>query len=559
MKIASRVLFASISIFITLTTLAACSILPSIPAYTSVNKDRGPRPQGRDTRPITEVVRAEFEPSRNVNPSAGASLPFVGIAVSGGGSRAATFATAVFHELDRLGFLSHVTAISSVSGGSLPATYFALNGENIKSEEDWESFHDLMRTSFRSKWLGHYIRPDNLLLNLVTDLDRSDVMAEVFDDVLFKNKTYADLGQGGKRRPTLLINATQIGTSEARRFTFTGTNFMAYTDSELASFPLSRAVMASAAFPGVFNAVTLKNYNTGPPRSTPWPQTYVHLIDGGPADNMGVDALFAAARAHRGTAPISNFSCFMFIVDAYPPNNDSSSLRRDLRSGFTDYIVDSNFIDSVDALLVRRRETTLRDLGFRAEIRGSADNSFSDPAWPKRTTQLTDGFYVGEEKLSRYVIPYQRVLSVPLGTSKEARGLSNAQCLVWHIGMSEIGSVAYSPEDIPPVPDPMGETRHPALVFRQRLWHLTNKIKTDFNLVGPDRCSPKTLQSALRDSAYVLTNEDDTSRKAACVWFQGKFKDSPFSCSDRVVPLRQGTLPLSVEGERPNIKLQCEE
>ena len=147
MKIVSFwLLFVPTSLFITLTTLAACGILPSIPAYTSINTDRG-----LDTRPFVEVVRAEFAPSRGTTQTAEASSPFVGIAVSGGGSRAAAFATAVFHELDRLGFLSHVTTISSVSGGSLPATYFALNGENIKSEEDWESFHDLMGSQKRGR------------------------------------------------------------------------------------------------------------------------------------------------------------------------------------------------------------------------------------------------------------------------------------------------------------------------------------------------------------------------------------------------------------------------
>ena len=534
--------------------LVGCGFIPSIPAYTSDNESRGPRPEGRDLRPRINVDRAELEPTTN----SAVSDPFVGVAISGGGSRAAAFATGVLHELDKMGFLNHVTAISSVSGGGLPAAYFALNGEQIKTEGDWEHFHALMRTSFRSKWLWRYLRPDNLLLNLVTDYDRSNTMSEVFDDVLFHSKTFGDLGKKGQRRPTLLINATELGLSEARPFTFTGQNFTAALDSNLHTYPLSRAVVASAAFPGVFNAVTLRSYVTNPLRKEPLPTSYVHLIDGGASDNLGVETLLAAARAHRGTQVRSNFACFLFVIDAYPPNSSPViRSRRDTRDGPLDYLVDSNFIDAFDALLARRRETTLRGLGFNIEIRGAADSPYFDPAWPSRTYNLRRGFYAGEEQLSRYVLPYQRVIDVPLGRSSEASDLENASCRVWHIGMSEVASTPYSSQDIPPMAGPLGEARHPVLVYRQRLWHISSRIKTDFNLKGPEGCTPDTLQSALRDSAYILTNEDDASRESACDWFKATFPSSNFSCGTRTIPLRNRDLKLSVVGTHPSVTVRC--
>src|SRR5204863_4300210 len=49
---------------------------------------------------------------------------FVGIAISGGGSRSANYSAAVMFELQRLGLLEKVDAISSVSGGSLTAAYY---------------------------------------------------------------------------------------------------------------------------------------------------------------------------------------------------------------------------------------------------------------------------------------------------------------------------------------------------------------------------------------------------------------------------------------------------
>src|SRR5574341_2681559 len=52
---------------------------------------------------------------------------FVGIALAGGGSRAANFSAAVLYELGALGVLpQHVTALSSVSGSSITAAYYGL-------------------------------------------------------------------------------------------------------------------------------------------------------------------------------------------------------------------------------------------------------------------------------------------------------------------------------------------------------------------------------------------------------------------------------------------------
>jgi hypothetical protein len=51
---------------------------------------------------------------------------FIGLAISGGGSRAANFSAAALLALDRLGFLEQVNTISSVSGGSLTTGYYGL-------------------------------------------------------------------------------------------------------------------------------------------------------------------------------------------------------------------------------------------------------------------------------------------------------------------------------------------------------------------------------------------------------------------------------------------------
>src|SRR2546425_11108698 len=52
---------------------------------------------------------------------------FVGLSISGGGSRSSVFAAACMFQLQQLGLLQKVDYISTVSGGSLAAAYYCLN------------------------------------------------------------------------------------------------------------------------------------------------------------------------------------------------------------------------------------------------------------------------------------------------------------------------------------------------------------------------------------------------------------------------------------------------
>lgn len=61
---------------------------------------------------------------------------FVGLALSGGGSRSVVFGAAVLKELDRVGILRQVDVLSAVSGGALPAAYYALEGYRAISFAD---------------------------------------------------------------------------------------------------------------------------------------------------------------------------------------------------------------------------------------------------------------------------------------------------------------------------------------------------------------------------------------------------------------------------------------
>src|ERR671912_246066 len=86
--------------------LAGCTVVSGQPGVSYRNEPD----TGRSfVRPATPVPRAATEWVAD-------KPQFVGLAMSGGGSRSANFGMAALTELDNLGVLQHVDAISAVSG-----------------------------------------------------------------------------------------------------------------------------------------------------------------------------------------------------------------------------------------------------------------------------------------------------------------------------------------------------------------------------------------------------------------------------------------------------------
>ena len=174
------------------------------------------------------------------------TAPFIGVAISGGGSRAANFGAAVLQYLDELGILQHVTAISSVSGGSLAAAYYVLKRPHSTSE--WSEFRERMRTNFIEEWARRiFLSPANWLRFLLTDYSRTDVLASVFDDKLFGRAKFSQLTNDS---PRLFINATSLSQG-GEQVTFTN-QYFSFLKSRSDSYPISYGVTASGVFPGVF-------------------------------------------------------------------------------------------------------------------------------------------------------------------------------------------------------------------------------------------------------------------------------------------------------------------
>lgn len=279
---------------------------------------------------------------------------FVGLTISGGGSRAANFGAAVMVELDRRGLLAQVDVISGVSGGTLPATYYPLLAKR-GAPFDEATVKAAMGADFQGIWLWRWLLPHNIFRYWLSDFTRSDIMVQVFNSKLYHEATFGDL----PLHPKLLLNATT--RNDHTRFTFTDESFQRI-HSTLAHYHVANAVNASSAFPGAFNDVTLEQYGMNEPR-------YLHLYDGGPMDNLGVQAMTEyLQRAVSGRALDGLFpeGCVIFVVDA-TPDTDNEGLA-DMQSSRTmlDYFVNTNALDSVDAMLTASRTMLLKGMGFEA-------------------------------------------------------------------------------------------------------------------------------------------------------------------------------------------------
>lgn len=287
---------------------------------------------------------------------------------SGGGTRAAALSYGVLETLADVRLpaamgsgrlLDEVDAISSVSGGSFTAAYYGLFGDRIF--EDFEE--KCLRRNLESGLVGLLFTPTNWIRLPSPWFGRGDVAADYYDRILFEGATFDDLWAAGG--PHIQIQATDI--AQGTTFSFTPEQFELIC-TDLASFPVARAVAASSSFPVAFTPITIKNhaglcesqrakqlratlaepnlsrrryYNAHArlPYLDREARPFIHLMDGGIADNLGLRAPLDLAllegggrrRAERvGLDKVRRFA--IVVVNAQQPNMKAWS-RRDAAPG----------------------------------------------------------------------------------------------------------------------------------------------------------------------------------------------------------------------------------
>jgi len=267
---------------------------------------------------------------RNLTNTGNSDSLQVFLAFSGGGTRAAALSYGVPEELARTQIvwegqhrrlLDEVDYISAVSGGSFTAAYYALYGDQIF--DDFEN--KFLTQNIQGQLIWRMCSPVNWARMASPYFNRSDMAAEFYDRHLFGGKTYGDLLQRN-RRPFLSLNATDMSLGAS--FQFTQEQFD-YLCSEISPFPVARAVAASAAFPILLSPITVNNYAGScgcvePAWMTAAPtnrqersrralkarelksyqnsaqRPYLHLLDGGLTDNLGLRGPIEAVAVKGG-------------------------------------------------------------------------------------------------------------------------------------------------------------------------------------------------------------------------------------------------------------------
>ena len=321
----------------------------------------------------------------------------VGLAISGGGSRAATFAAGALEALAAIrvnqggqphSVLETVTHMSSVSGGSLATAYYALK-KPLKSEpvigpeglspvyeRFFSAFKADMQLNFQRKALVRQL----LKFRAFNPTKSAYSFAEVWDDHFFHEATLSDLyerEQGGDA-PQVVFNGTIYNSGrrlvlttlppqdfsyefakelrenlleKGERFTPEGrasfdrslmrakNQFIPQTFEQLGAdhryLPVSLAVATSASFPPVVGPVTYHAEGAG---------TYTHVGDGGLFDNLGTESLTTLFlnKVHLGRA--TGKRALILVIDASFPFEEGNAYLDLKKKGYGVFVDDPSRI-----------------------------------------------------------------------------------------------------------------------------------------------------------------------------------------------------------------------
>jgi NTE family protein len=232
---------------------------------------------------------------------AGVNMPFgsegvepgIGLALSGGGFRAALFHTGTFWRLIELGILPGLTRISSVSGGSIFSGVLACAWQRIVSSpsplDAYTKFVVEPVRQFCTQQIDTFAIGEGLLGIFGTAAEHIETKYSQIMPLSLNELPDA---------PLFVFDSTNLQTG--RNFRFSKAYMGDYRLGLIRNptLPVARAVAASSAFPpflspvvlenpGVFEAVTGADLNTNPSYTQK-----IYLADGGVYDNLGLETVW---------------------------------------------------------------------------------------------------------------------------------------------------------------------------------------------------------------------------------------------------------------------------
>ena len=373
----------------------------------------------------------------------------IGLAVSGGGSRAALFAAGAFEALgkirtgpDQRSVLEQVSYISSVSGGSMASSYFVarkpgktvpvLTPEGAVTKE-YQDFFQHFKEDMKFDLEGLILRRQLFRLRWINPAWTAWSLAELLDESYLTGMTFKELGireaQGDS--PRLLVNTTLYNNgrrfvvstlpreaseydvfldlnriSGARKLDEEGEQLLRSRweslrsvtpeDIKLDTCPVrvAAAVVGSMSFPPVVGPISFRVKGQ---------DKYWHVGDGGLSDNTGAESLLMVflkklqERKARRALIISFDSSFPFLV-----GGEELSHRAE---GFTLFSYDFSRIPSI----MEERATAYRSWFLRISQRqgllpgpdqlGLITLRHTDAEWKEDMSDLPDSCRESESKI----------------------------------------------------------------------------------------------------------------------------------------------------------------
>jgi NTE family protein len=324
------------------------------------------------------------------------------LSFSGGGTRAAALSYGLLEELrrtelvvdgQRRRLIDEVDVMTGVSGGSFTALAYALYGERLFAEYE-ERF--LKRNVQGALVRRIFLNPVNWWKLMSRKYGRSELAAAYYDKILFEGATFADLLD--EPAPVAIATGTDISTGS--RLAFFQNDFDLIC-SDLNAVRLSRAAATSSAVPVVLSATTFNNYggncgyeypawvrDVANPENRVRPSAralqryremldfqnsadrpYIHLVDGGVSDNIGVRGVMEALEELAASAEFRGevgFGVVQRVVVIIVNSHPSPSIDWDRKESPPGMI--SQLLQSSSVPIERYSFETVEAMKDRAEI-----------------------------------------------------------------------------------------------------------------------------------------------------------------------------------------------
>ena len=216
----------------------------------------------------------------------------IGIALSGGGIRAAIFHLGIFKWLAEENALENIEHISTVSGASIcVGLLYSYNNNKFPTSKEYNEVLEKVKNAILNNNIQKHLI-FTTLKQVNNFFNKPKILSKLMKKHWNMTAKFSDL----EKIPRWSINATTIETG--KRFSFSQKHIGDYKLGYIKdlNYDISMAVAMSAAFPFLIGKQYFKieskewfDHNDKPIKNI---QKSIHLWDGGVYDNLGLEAIY---------------------------------------------------------------------------------------------------------------------------------------------------------------------------------------------------------------------------------------------------------------------------